>query len=119
MFNKNVNENLNLIIRFQQLTLSGEIKWSVATPHPAIGRMKDEYISTCYHCSFRGSDIYLYVERYTYFNGEFDNWLFSERTVLTILENDFISWENNVDQGPLNDLLRIVMGSTANIGKFF
>ncbi|EKP67125.1 hypothetical protein ACBY43_001097 [Acinetobacter baumannii] len=115
----NENENLNLIIRFQQLTLSGEITWKVANPHPAIVKMKDEYISTCYYCSFRESDIYLYVERYSYYNGEFDNWLFSERTVLTILENDFISWENYTDQGLLNDLLRIVMNSTANIGKFF
>lgn len=119
MSNSTAQEKLNLIIRFQQLTLSGEITWRVSVPHPAIGKMKDEYISTCYHCSFRGSDIYLYVERYTYYNGEFDNWLFSERTVLTILENNFISWENYTDQGPLDDLLRIVMNSTANISKFF
>lgn len=110
---------MNLIVRFQQLTISGEMIWQVAAPHSAISRMKDEYISTCYHSDFRGSDIYLYVERYTYYNGEFDNWAFAERTILTIIENDFISWENSTDQILLDDLLRIVMNSTANVSKFF
>ena len=110
---------MNLIVRFQQLTISGEMVWKVAVPHSTIARMKEEYISTCYHSEFRGSDIYLYVEKYTYYNGEFDNWAFSERTVLTIIESDLISWQNLSDQILLDDLLRIVMNSTANISKFF
>lgn len=119
MVNTTTPPQINLVVRFQQLTLSKEMSWGIAVPHIAISNMKSEHISTCYYSAFRGSDIYLYVERYSYYDGEFDKWDFSERIVLTIIENGFISWENSNDQVLLNDLLRIVMNSSANISKFF
>ncbi len=114
-----MSRDIELIIHLQKLTLSQQIAWKPSQPHQVITMMKEEHIPTCYVTLWKNSEFYLYVERYRNYDGEFDTWGFSERVILDIVDNDILTWENYVDQGPLRDLLRIVMNSAANLDRYF
>jgi hypothetical protein len=114
-----MSKHIQLITNLQKLTINQEIVWRASSPPEVITRMKDEHIQTCYITNYRGADFYLYLEKYRDYFGEFDTWGFSERVILNIVEGEFITWENYQDQGPLRDLLRIVMNSASNLDRFF
>lgn len=113
------NERLtSLIVKLNRLTALDEIKWSVAEPPRSVDRGTDDYIPLFFTTEFKGQRFALFQQRYQQYDGEHDNFYWTERLTLAILDSeDRMLWEYSGPSSSLYDLLATVRAKVANIDK--
>lgn len=112
------DKNILLVNKLISLTKNKELTWRVITPPPILTAQKDELIISCYQATYNANVFYVYAERYKNYSLDFDQFYFTERTMIAAVQNDLIVWEYWENQKLTKDLLHTVSQQIFNIDSF-
>lgn len=113
-----IDKNILLINKLTSLTQTNELSWELVSPPKILTEQKDELIISCYHTAYKNNSFYVYAERYKNYSLDFDQFYFTERTMIAAVQNDLIVWEYWENQKLTKDLLHTVSQQIFNIDSF-
>jgi len=112
------DNNVLLVQKLIRLTQSKELTWHLTPPPPILTKQKDELIISCYETTYNNSLFYVYAERYKNYSLDFDQWYYTERTMIAALQSDLIVWEYWEQQNLTKELLSVASQQIFDINSF-
>jgi hypothetical protein len=105
-----------LIIKLNRLTAAGAITWHVTDPPRELARGTDDFIPLFIESVYKSQRFGLYQVRYRSFDGERETFFWTERIVLSLLDDSSRSlWEVSEYSPLLVDLFDSVRRKVANV----
>ncbi|OQS40804.1 hypothetical protein [Chromobacterium haemolyticum] len=105
-----------LIVKLNKLTSQKKIFWYVKEPPRTILRGTDDHIPLFMMAKYKDQYFAIYQHRYQDFSVEFENFYWSEKIVLAIIDIDgHVLWEVREETSALYDLFETVRRQISKI----
>lgn len=117
---KDNDRTLAIIIKLNRLTSEDLISWKIEDAPRSITRGTDDIISIYLETEYKQSYFAIYERRVKYYNGDRDEFYWSELIVLAMLDAyERVLWETFDHNAALKDLFLAARNNAAEIDHIF